>query len=1035
MSNINPYIHDFTVDLRNGVTMERAKKPLSQGDAFANKIVVHVLKDGQTVPLDGVAVSASVIRYDGATVPLTGTVDEGAACIVLNDECYAVPGDLLVSVVLAVGEVKQTILRLMLNVETSQTDIIADGGVIGSFSQLLAEIENMRSATAAAISAAERAEAAADKAEGIAPGGGGTGTVTSVNGVEPDEEGNVQITIPEVPAWAMAATKPTYTAKEVGADPAGTAASKVSTHNADEDAHPAIRQLIPTKTSQLTNDSGYLTEHQDISHLLPRTELGAAVDVALAEAKESGAFDGEDGKDGKTPVAGVDYYTPEDKAEFTEYIASELAKRGQLKPEFASSKDECTDPGKLYVLPDGYIYAIMSREVTTEGGTIANYTNLVPTSTDTDGSIYNGVGYKEDVRLSSSGGVSSSAQEGSVLTGFIPFTRSDVLRLKGATWIDGTFPSGQAYYFNYYDSGKTFVWGLAASSHAAATGSLKTSVTYDADTGVTEASVDGLSSTVGAEKLNKIAYVRLCAYGNGNDLIVTVNEEITETTIPGGTEIVTELVNTGLAFVPADYEDRIIEAEEDIAELDDRVKAMESNSNASALSMMVYAPSPQLPADGSDTADFDATSIAADEIYAYIDALVDKYPQYLTKETLGKDASGTYDWNRYTASRRTYDAWVKPTHPAMYAWVSGSTVIYSVSVSPRIGDTMYTTAYIGTAYSTVTAVDTPNQTRTVNRLVFSRDKSKDVVPTLVYTQADYNPYRLGVYATWHNNVYNASRTRIGTIASIADGTLTDSNGNSYTRYPMGDRNSSFTKLPVLVIGSNEHGGNGNGDPAEPAIISARLIKDLCECRNADNPFLNILKSEYMIVFCPLINPWGYGKDNGYTNANVVNVDRNFDTPGWGNDSDTRHGEYGGSENETQYFMNTLYASGAKIALANHALGDRLNTETGEAVNAGMCSYMLGRNQSKYTAPLAEIAETMNVNYGLSFYDMGQAPGESYGKTRSYMDHIGVEGGAVEMTAIEGYLLHGGARHTAQVMQANYTLMLQFLQMLIVCQEG
>lgn len=260
MSNINPFIHEFTVDLRNGVTMERAKKPLSQGDAFANKIVVHVLKDGQTVPLDGVAVSASVIRYDGATVPLTGTVEEGAACIVLNDECYAVPGDLLVSVVLAVGEVKQTILRLMLNVETSQTDIIADGGVIGSFSQLLAEIENMRSATAAAISAAERAEAAADKAEGIAPGGGGTGTVTSVNGVEPDEEGNVQITIPEVPAWAMAATKPAYTAKEVGADPAGTASSAVSTHNADEDAHPAIRQLVdaivvPTKLSELAGDA------------------------------------------------------------------------------------------------------------------------------------------------------------------------------------------------------------------------------------------------------------------------------------------------------------------------------------------------------------------------------------------------------------------------------------------------------------------------------------------------------------------------------------------------------------------------------------------------------------------------------------------------------------------------------------------------------------------------------------------------------------------------------------------------------------
>ena len=26
-----------------------------------------------------------------------------------------------------------------------------------------------------------------------------------------------------------------------------------------------VKELVPTKTSQLTNDSGYLTEHQDIS--------------------------------------------------------------------------------------------------------------------------------------------------------------------------------------------------------------------------------------------------------------------------------------------------------------------------------------------------------------------------------------------------------------------------------------------------------------------------------------------------------------------------------------------------------------------------------------------------------------------------------------------------------------------------------------------------------------------------------------------------------------------------------------------------
>ena len=1007
---------EYDVDLERGYERRPLPVDFGSGDDLAHTIIVTAHRGKTKVDLAGIEVLAYINRADNATVLLTGTVENGKALIHLTESCYAINGRVWIVVKFSDGDTRSTVLWLEGNINrTSNGAVVDPEELIPSIDELLVQIKVIEDAV-------ERAEAAADRAENAGGGGGGSG-------------GIVTETDPTVPAWAKNPSPPTYTAEQVGADQTGTAYNLVSTHNADEDAHPAFLQLIPTKTSQLTNDSGYLTEHQDISHLLPRTELGAAVDVALAEAKASGAFDGEDGKDGKTPVAGVDYYTPKDKAEFSEYIATELAKRDQIMPEFASSEDECTDPGKLYVLPDGYIYAITSREVTTEGGTITNYTNLVPTSTDTDGSIYNGTGYKEDVRLSSSGGVSSSAQEGSVLTGFIPFTRSDVLRLKGATWIDGTFPSGQAYYFNYYDSGKTFVWGLAASSHAAATGSLKASVTYDADTGVTEASVDGLSSTVGDEKLNKIAYVRLCAYGNGNDLIVTVNEAITETTIPGGTEIVTELVNTGLAFVPADYEPRIIKAEEDIADLDSRVKTLENTSNASALSMMVYAPSPQLPADGSVTADFDAANISADAIYVYIDALVAKHPRYLTKETLGKDESGTYDWNRYTASRRTYDAWVKPAYPAMYAWLNGRTVIYSVSVSPRVGDTMYSTAHIGTAYSTVTAVDNANQTRKVNGLVFSRDKTKDIAPTLVYTLTDYDSRRLGVYASWHNTVYNASRGSIGTIASIADGVLTDSNNNTYNRYPMGDVDSNFTKLPVLVIGSNEHGGNISGDPAEAAIITARLIKDLCECRNADNPFLNMLKSEYMIVFCPVINPWGYGQENGYVNANGVNLDRNMDTPGWGSDADTRHGDYGGSENEAQYLMNTLYASGAKIALANHALGSHVNTGTGEAVSAGMCSYMLGRDNSKYNGHLAAIAETMAVDYDLSMFNMGQAPGDTYAKTRSYMDYIGVEGGAVEMTAIEGYLLHGGARHTAQVMEADYTLLLQFLQMLIVCKEG
>lgn len=72
-------------------------------------------------------------------------------------------------------------------------------------------------------------------------------------------------TDPTVPAWAKADNKPTYTAdevgarpdtwtpsaSEVGADPAGTAAGAVSSHNTAEDAHEDIRLLVAGLTTRL----------------------------------------------------------------------------------------------------------------------------------------------------------------------------------------------------------------------------------------------------------------------------------------------------------------------------------------------------------------------------------------------------------------------------------------------------------------------------------------------------------------------------------------------------------------------------------------------------------------------------------------------------------------------------------------------------------------------------------------------------------------------------------------------------------------
>ncbi len=56
---------------------------------------------------------------------------------------------------------------------------------------------------------------------------------------------------PTVPAWAKEAQKPSYTASEVGADPSGTAESKVAAHNTGTDTHSDIRVLIQGLTDRL----------------------------------------------------------------------------------------------------------------------------------------------------------------------------------------------------------------------------------------------------------------------------------------------------------------------------------------------------------------------------------------------------------------------------------------------------------------------------------------------------------------------------------------------------------------------------------------------------------------------------------------------------------------------------------------------------------------------------------------------------------------------------------------------------------------
>lgn len=157
------------------------------------------------------------------------------------------------------------------------------------------------------------------------------------------------------------------------------------------------------------------------------------------------------------------------------------------------------------------------------------FTNQVPISTDTDGSIFNGTGYIENRRLSSSGGLSSSAQNGSVTTGFIPwYGDTTYLRMKGVEWKDAYTNYGGHYYINCYDANKKFLDYLSSEEYSYGGQGHIATVTRDAN-GVETIKFSETYGTTNAklQHFRNAKYIRITARGKGADFIVTINEEIT----------------------------------------------------------------------------------------------------------------------------------------------------------------------------------------------------------------------------------------------------------------------------------------------------------------------------------------------------------------------------------------------------------------------------------------------------------------------------------------------------------------------------
>lgn len=112
----------------------------------------------------------------------------------------------------------------------------------------------------------------------------------------------------------------------------------------------------------------------------------------------------------------------------------------------------------------------------------------------------------------------------------------------------------------------------------------------------------------------------------------------------------------------------------------------------------------------------------------------------------------------------------------------------------------------------------------------------------------------------------------------------------------------------------------------------------------------------------------------------------------GNDGTTM-GSYAGSENETQYIMNTMVESGAAVAMSLHGLG----SWEGYCAHQGQQPDGTDYNQTK----LAKVVNFLKNNYGytLRYYDSQPCQNlpATTSKSPSYITQSGAYGGIVEFS--------------------------------------
>lgn len=332
------------------------------------------------------------------------------------------------------------------------------------------------------------------------------------------------------------------------------------------------------------------------------------------------------------------------------WLSEELAKRQQLAPEFANNIDECSDTSKLYVLPDGYIYAYMHVESIDPGGEPLFVNRANPQSSD----------WHADTRLSSTSSEIKSCV-GSVVSNVILAKNGDIIRIKGLR--NGTVTATANSYVSiavYSDEAgtatvmnPTICFDKTKAQHSYGV----KDIVEVADGVITYNAFEFVANNGNTEQLmlGPIVSVRVCGepVTTVDDIVVTVNEEIRYSEASSVQGYVWQ--STGHAFVPANYEARILAVEKEsasnaqrIAELEERVEngLSEVLTDSERLNLIklwdkpVYDTSPvTLIADDRAKPALTTADRTITAIYAKYRELMARFPQYITETNMGKSSS------------------------------------------------------------------------------------------------------------------------------------------------------------------------------------------------------------------------------------------------------------------------------------------------------------------------------------------------------------------------------------------------------------